>query len=141
MKWHTYSDHLRNMMKDLMMNDDFADVTLVTEDKKHMKAHKSILSACSPVFRELMTYDKNSNSIIFLRGIQFSELESIMKFIYFGEAIFHKEKMDELLAVAKSLEIKGLHNTNPVDDEYKDFMSGILKKILTLINMRDTKTN
>ena len=45
--WHTYSDHLKMMMKELMMNEDFSDVTLVTEDKKHIKAHINILSTCS----------------------------------------------------------------------------------------------
>ena len=57
--WHTYSDHLRSMMKELMMNEDFADVTLVTEDKKQIKANISILSACSPVFKEGTTSTKN----------------------------------------------------------------------------------
>ena len=37
-KWHAYSDHLKSMMKELMMNQDFSDVTLVTEDKKQIKA-------------------------------------------------------------------------------------------------------
>ena len=58
LKWHTYSDHLRDMMKELM-NEDFTDVTLVTEERKHIKAHKNILSACSPVFRDLISFDKN----------------------------------------------------------------------------------
>ena len=40
--WQTYSDHLKSMMKDLMINGDFADVTLVTEDKKHIKANITI---------------------------------------------------------------------------------------------------
>ena len=39
--WHTYLDHLRDMMKELM-KDDFTDVTLVSEDRKHIKAHKNI---------------------------------------------------------------------------------------------------
>ena len=51
--WHTYSDHLRSMMKELMMNEDFADVTLITEDKKQIKANINILSACSPVFKDI----------------------------------------------------------------------------------------
>ena len=37
--WHSYSDHLKTMMKELMMNEDFSDVTLVTEDKKEIKAN------------------------------------------------------------------------------------------------------
>ena len=47
---------------------------------------------------------------MYLRGIQYSELESIMQFIYLGEATFYEERMDEFLAVAKSFEIKELCN-------------------------------
>ena len=52
--WNAYSVHLRDMMKELMKSDDFADITLVTEDKKHKKAHKNILSACSSVFKDIL---------------------------------------------------------------------------------------
>ena len=58
--WHSYSDHLRSMMKELMMNEDFSNVTLITEDKKQIKANVNILSACSPVFKEIFKRDKNS---------------------------------------------------------------------------------
>ena len=121
LKWHTYSDHLKNMMKELMMNEDFSDVTLVTEDKKHIKANINILSACSPVFKDILSKEKNSNQIMYLRGIQFSEMESIMQFIYLGEATFYEERMDEFIAVAKSLEIKGLCNADTeTNDEPED---------------------
>ena len=109
--WHSYSDHLRSMMKELMMNEDFSDVTIVTDDKKHIKANINILSACSPVFKDILKKGKNSNQIMYLRGIQSPEMESIIQFIYLGEATFHEERMDEFLAVAKSLEIKELCNT------------------------------
>ena len=117
--WNAYSDHLRDMMKELMMNDDFADVTLVSEDRKHIKAHKNILSACSPVFKDIVKLDQSAKSMIYLRGINFSELESIMQFIYLGEATFYEERMNEFIALAKSLEIKGLCNseTETNDDE------------------------
>ena len=75
--WHTYSDHLKSMIKELMMNEDFSDVTLVTEDKKQFKAHINILSACSPVFNDILKKDKNSSPVMYLRGIVYSELESI----------------------------------------------------------------
>ena len=107
--WHTYSNHLRDMMKD-MMKDDFADVTLVSEDKKHIRAHKNVLGACSPVFKDIMKLDQSANPIIYLRGIKFSELESIMQFIYLGEARFSEERMNEFLSLGRSLEIKELCN-------------------------------
>ena len=61
--WHNYSDHLKIMMKELMMNEHFADVTLVTEDKKQIKANINILSACSPVFKDILKKERNSTAI------------------------------------------------------------------------------
>ena len=118
--WHSYSDHLKTMMKELMMNEDYSDVTLVTEDKKQIKAHINILSACSPVFKDILKKENNSSQIMYLRGIQFPELESILQFIYLGEATFYEERMDEFLAVAKSLEIKELCNASPEPNDEPD---------------------
>ena len=109
-KWHSYSDHLKITMKELMMNEDYSDVTLVTEDKGIIKANINILSTCSAVFKDILKKDKNSSPIMYLRGIQYSEMESIMQYIYLGEATFNEERMNEFLSVAKSLEIKGLFN-------------------------------
>ena len=106
--WHSYSDHLRSMMKDLMMNEDFSDVTIVTEDKKQIKANINILSLCSPVFKDIMRKEKNSSTLIFLRGIQYSEMESIIQFIYLGQATLYEERKNDFFAVAKLLEIKDL---------------------------------
>ena len=39
-----------------------------------------------------------------------------MQFIYLGEALFYKERMDLFLAVAKSLEIKELCNAETQTD-------------------------
>ena len=108
-------------MKELLMNEDFADVTLVTEDRKQIKANISILSTSSPVFKDILKKDKNSSQTIYLRGIQHSEMESILQFIYLGQATFYEERMNEVLAVAKSLEIKQLCNAESDSiDELKD---------------------
>ena len=122
--WHTYSDHLKSMMKELMMNEDFSDVTLVTEDKKHINANINILSACSPVFNDILKKDKNSRPIMYLRGIQFPEMESIIQFIYLGKATFYEERMGEFLSVAKSLEIKELCTAETeANNEPEDFVT------------------
>ena len=104
-------------MKELMNDEDFANVTLVTEDKKQIKANINILRVCSPVFKDILTKEKNSNQIMYLRGIQFPEMESIIQFIYLGEATFYEERMDEFLA---SLGIKELCNAGPKMNEEPD---------------------
>ena len=107
--WHTYSDHLKDILKELSSDDSFADVTLVTDDKKQIKAHRNILSACSSVFKEILQINSNnSHPVIYLRGIQHSEMESILQFIYLGEAKFYEERMNEFLNVAKNLDIREL---------------------------------
>ena len=82
------------------------DVTLISEDKKQFKAHKVVLSASSPVFKNIITGCSLSNPLIYLRGIQSFEIESILQFIYLGEAKFYQDRMNEFINVAKSLEIK-----------------------------------
>ena len=44
--WHTYADHLRDILKELRSDESFADVTLVTDDKKQIKAHRNIIISC-----------------------------------------------------------------------------------------------
>ena len=41
--WHSHPDYLREMMREMMTSDDFTDVTLVTDDKKTIKAHRNVL--------------------------------------------------------------------------------------------------
>ena len=86
-------------MHEMMASDDFTDVTLVTDDKKTIKAHRNILSACSPVFKNILQFDcSNTNPIIYLRGIQYSEMESM------GEARLSEERMSEFLTVSLNLQ-------------------------------------
>ena len=115
--WHNYTDHLRDMLDDMYFDDSFADVTLITDDKKQLKAHRNILSACSSVLKEILQINPNNNHpVIYLRGIQHSEMKSILKFIYSGESNFYEERMEEFLLVAKELGVKELGNNAEVGD-------------------------
>ena len=74
--------------------------------KKHFKAHKVVLSASGTVFKNIIRDNNTSNPGIYLRGILSYEIESILQFIYLGQATFYQERMNEFLNVGKSLEIK-----------------------------------
>ena len=65
LNWHTYSDHLREMLHDMMKSDQLTDVTLVSDDKKKFKAHKNVLSACSSVFKSIINDLPQNSSVIY----------------------------------------------------------------------------
>ena len=105
--WHTYTDHLRDILREMKTSNDFADVTLVCDDKKEIKAHRNILSACSPVFKNMLKIDQQSNHpVIYLRGIQHLQMEAILKFVYLGETSIHQDSLTEFIQTAKLLEIR-----------------------------------
>ena len=111
--WQGYNEHLRRMMQELIMSGDFTDVTIVSDDKKKIKAHRNVLSASSPVFKNILHIDTgNKHPLIYLRGIHSSEIQSILEFIYFGEAKCNEERINEFLTVAQSLEISALNKND-----------------------------
>ena len=118
--WHTYTDHLKDVFKEIMASDDFVDVTLVSDDKKQSKAHRNILSACSPIFRHILQVSpKNNHPVIYLRGIQHSDIESILQFIYLGETSIDQDRIDDFLLTAKDLKIRELGDNVKVSDSTK----------------------
>ena len=108
--WHTYTDHLREMLHDMMTSTELTDITLVSEDNKQFKAHKVVLSASSTVFKSIISENYSTNPVIYLRGILSYEIESILQFIYLGKATFYQDRMNEFLQVGKSLEIKEINS-------------------------------
>ena len=117
--WHTYKDHLREMLNDMMSLNELKDITLVSEDRKKFKAHKVVLSACSSVFKTIISDPILSSPIIYLKGIQSFEIESILQFIYLGEATFYQERVNEFINVARSLDIKGISNDIEIPENYQ----------------------
>ena len=117
LNWHNYSDHLREMLHELMKSNELTDVTLVCDDKRQFEAHKFVLSACSSVFKSIVNNLPQNNSVIYLRGIQYQEMESILEFMYLGVATFYQERLNEFLNVAKNLEIKEISKDVEFDEE------------------------
>ena len=85
LNWHAFTDHLQLMFKDLYDERKHSDVTLVCDDQTQLQAHKIVLRACSPVFQKIIDNNPNQHSLIYLRGIQSYEMESLLQFMYLGE--------------------------------------------------------
>ena len=105
--WDTFREHLQLMFKELFFDEEkYSDVTLVCDDQIQFKAHKIVLSACSPVLKKIIDSNQSQHPLIYLRGIQSYEMESILQFMYLGEGKFYQERMREFIKVAQDLEVK-----------------------------------
>jgi hypothetical protein len=86
LRWNDYHSNISLAFQDLRSNADFFDVTLAT-DEAEVRAHRVILSACSPHLRELLRRNSGQqrNLLIYLRGVRHADLE--VK-IFFGAVAF-----------------------------------------------------
>jgi len=104
----TYSNHLTDTFKKLLSNQSYADVTLVSDDNQQMKAHKIILSACSPILDAMLTTNPHPHTLLYMRGIKLQELQAIVEFMYLGMTYVSKNRIVEFMKIAKDLGIKEL---------------------------------
>jgi len=96
---------MASSIKMLQTKEQFCDVTLVSDEQIPIPAHKIVLSACSPYFRNILVNNNHPHPLIYLRGVKLTELSSIMAFIYTGEAAIFQDSINDFLEVAKDLEI------------------------------------
>ena len=108
LRWKTFSDHMFGIFRNLRVEGNFADTTLVSEDQKQFQAHKLVLSACSPVLKNLLVTNPHSHPILYLRGIKQEELEAILNFMYFGEAQISEDSIDAFVNLAKDFKIEDI---------------------------------
>ena len=118
LNWHTFSDHVKEMMQNLLLSNESTDITLICEDKTRFKAHKFVLNACSPLFQTIINDLPQKDPVIYLKGVLAQEMKSILQFMYLGKATFYQDRMNEFLNVARSLEIKEI--SKDVDQEVSD---------------------
>merc|ERR1711909_161239 len=109
-----------------------ADVTLVCDEDRQIKAHKVVLSAVSPFFRKILKRNPHQHPLIYLNGLSFDHLQSMISFIYIGQTEVAEIDFEKFMESSKQLQIKGLVQSAPeefdtekieVKDEFRnDFL-------------------
>jgi len=117
LRWNDFEANVSGAFRDLRAESDFFDVTLGCSDSngRSLQAHKVILSACSSFFKGMLRQQAQQNPahphpFIYLRGVSFCDLSSVLDFMYHGEVNVAQEDLNSFLAVAEELQIKGLTN-------------------------------
>jgi len=85
----------------------FFDITLACDDEQ-IQSHKVILAACSPFFRNILRRNVHQHPLLYLKGVKYSDLQSVLNFMYHGEVNIAQEELNSFLAVAEDLRVKGL---------------------------------
>ena len=101
--------------RELREDKDFFDITLAC-DNEQLQAHKVILSACSPFFRTVLRRNRHEHPLLYLKGVKYADLVSVLNFMYHGEVNVAQEELNSFLAVAEDLKVKGLTQGNNSSD-------------------------
>jgi len=111
LKWNDFESNISGAFKDIRDAKDFFDVTLACDDDQ-LQAHKVILSACSPFFRNILKRNPHQHPLLYLKGVKYSDLQSVLNFMYHGEVNVAQDELNSFLAVAEELRVKGLTQNN-----------------------------
>ena len=125
LSWNDFASNLTTAFKDIRHDQDFLDVTLACGSNKQIQAHKVILGACSPFFRSILKNNPHQHPLLYLKGVKYEEMLSVLDFIYHGEVNVAQEDLASFLSVAKELEVKGL--TQTVQEENKEVQTPVMK--------------
>jgi len=111
LRWNDFESNISVAFRDLREEKDFFDVTLACDDSQ-LQAHKVILSACSPFFRNILKRNPHQHPLLYLKGVKYAELEAVLNFMYMGEVNVAQEALNSFLSVAEELRVKGLTQNN-----------------------------
>ena len=114
LRWNDFESSISSNIGQLRDAQDFLDVTLVCENDQ-VRAHKLVISACSPFFRNILNKNPHQNPLLYMKGVQMRDMESVLDFMYYGEVSIFQNDLNTFLAVAEDLQVKGLTQKNNKD--------------------------
>ena len=123
LNWNDFQKNISSSFQEMRDDLDLADVTLACEDRKQFLAHKLVLSASSPFFKDILQKHKHPHPLIYLKGMKAEVLDSVLNFLYRGAVNIYQEDLNDFLVAAEELELKGLTGQETKDDGKSDMLS------------------
>ncbi|XP_043227968.1 broad-complex core protein isoforms 1/2/3/4/5-like isoform X9 [Amphibalanus amphitrite] len=114
LKWNNYQNSVTSVFDNLRQDEELVDITLCCEGHK-IKAHRMMLSACSPYFRDLLKENPCQHPVFFLKDTSYPDLAAVVEFVYKGEVNVAQSQLGSFLKTAEMLQVRGL--TGDEDEE------------------------
>merc|ERR1712126_319590 len=136
LKWNDFHSNISKSFTQLRHEDDFFDVTLVSDDQDQISAHKVVLSASSEYFKNILRKYKHPNPLLCLEGINSNELKNILDYLYNGEVKIFQEDLNRFLNVAERFKLEGLMSNEggSVSDDSNAIKSNLDNKSKMIFN-------
>lgn len=122
LRWNNHQSHILAAFDALLQAETLVDVTLVCAETS-VRAHKVVLSACSPFFQRIFSENPCKHPVIVLKDFSGWEVQAIVDFMYKGEISVIQEQLQSLIKAAESLQVRGLANQDPFGVGDKDSTS------------------
>ncbi|XP_021940170.1 protein tramtrack, beta isoform isoform X2 [Zootermopsis nevadensis] len=128
LRWNNHQSNLLSVFDRLLQDESFVDVTLAAEGRL-LRAHKMVLSACSPYFQALFIGHPDKHPIVILKDVPYCDMKSLLDFMYRGEVSVDQDRLTAFLKVAESLRIKGLTEVNEEKCDLPSITSSLLSSV------------
>ncbi|XP_034941579.1 protein jim lovell [Chelonus insularis] len=112
LRWNNHQTHILQAFEALLHAEIFVDVTLVCSESS-LRAHKVVLSACSPFFERIFAEHPCKHPVIVLKDFSGREVAALIDFMYRGEVRVGREELPGLMRAAESLQVRGLASSEP----------------------------
>lgn len=132
LRWNNHQSHILSAFESLLQAETLVDVTLVCNAETSVRAHKVVLSACSPFFQKIFSENPCKHPVIVLKDFSGWEVQAIVDFMYKGEISIGQEQLQTLIKAAESLQVRGLVNQ-------ENF--GVDKESTSITNQTPTPSN
>ncbi|XP_037083124.1 protein tramtrack, beta isoform-like [Pollicipes pollicipes] len=112
LKWDGFQGSVTSLFDQLRLGQELVDITLCCEGQQ-VRAHRLVLSACSPYFRDLLKNNPCQHMLLFLKDTSPADLRAIIEFMYKGSVNVAQSQLASFIKTAEMLQIRGLSG----DDE------------------------
>ncbi|EEB17805.1 tramtrack, putative [Pediculus humanus corporis] len=109
LRWNNHQSNLLSVFDQLLQDESFVDVTLAV-DGQFLRAHKMVLSACSPYFQSLFTDHPDKHPIVILKDVPYTDMRCLLDFMYRGEVSVDQDRLTAFLKLQKVYGLKQLYH-------------------------------
>ncbi|XP_077293695.1 uncharacterized protein LOC143916454 [Arctopsyche grandis] len=112
LRWNKFHSNVSAGFVALLEHEELVDVTLAAEGQL-LRAHKLVLSLCSPYFKRLFAAHPHDHPVVILKDVTLAELRDILHFMYRGEVNICQQDLSSFLHTAELLQVRGLSEHPP----------------------------